>query len=384
MVILDVLRGDAMKFEKSNAPIIYKLLLTFGVVGFNFIYIDDINYFWLSLYLWINIGFFLFMELCEKKKTKNIISIVQIGILIFFVSKNMKLSLIFVAIIIIENVKFDIWGMLIIGLMMAMSIFVMFDLQQGFFYLYSVGTYFVAVYFQDLYKENLRRVEDLENKERKELIRVKRNTKRSLEKSRQNIKLARLEERNELGRRMHDKVGHTIAGSLLRLEAVKIVMGMDKDKCEEMLDEVIDNLRNGMEDIRDIIHKTAPSKEEMGINRIRNILVEKLNNTEICFDVTVEGDLGVITYSLWNTIEDFVVEMSTNSIKYSNCSKMSFHMNIMHKMIKVQFSDNGEGVDKVIKGYGLSKIDEEIISLGGKFILDGTNGFSGIILINRG
>lgn len=373
-----------MKIEKSKSSIIYKILLTVGVVGFNIVYTDNINYFWLSLYLWVNIGVFVLLELCSKKKTKNMITIIHFGILMFFTSKNMKLSLIFVAVFVIEKVKFNIWGMLTIGIIMAISSFAMFNLQEGFFYLYSVSTYFTAVYFQDLYKEKIRRVEDLESKERKELIRIKNNTKRTLEKSKQNIKLARLEERNELGRKMHDKVGHTIAGSLLRLEAVKIVMDADKDKGQVMLDEVIDNLRSGMEDIRDIIHKTAPLKEEIGISRVRNILAEKLNNTEIDFDVIVEGDLCVITYSLWNTIEDFVVEMSTNSIKYSNCSRMNFHMNIMHKMIKIQFSDNGEGVDKVIKGYGLSKIDEEITSLGGKFILDGTNGFSGVILMKRG
>ncbi|MGL4656344.1 MAG: sensor histidine kinase [Sarcina sp.] len=373
-----------MKGKKLNTPITYKILLTLGVVGFNLVYVEDISYFWLSLYLWINIGFFMLLELYQNRKTRNMITLAHFVTLMFFTSKNMKLSLIFVSVFIIERIKFNIWGFLIIGFFMTISSFIILNLQQGFFYLYSVTTYFTAIYFQNLYKIKIKKLENLESKERKELLRVKTNNKRTLEKSKQNIKLARLEERNELGRKMHDKVGHTIAGSLLRLEAVKIVMNVDKEKGEEMLDEVINNLRNGMADIRDIIHKTAPLKEEIGINRIRNVLAEKLNNTEINFDVTVDGDLSIITYSLWNTIEEFVVEMSTNSIKYSNCSKMSFHMNIMHKMIKIQFSDNGKGVDKVIKGYGLNKIDEEIASLGGKFILDGTNGFSGVILINRG
>ncbi|MGL5577062.1 MAG: sensor histidine kinase [Sarcina sp.] len=373
-----------MYIDKAIVSILYKVIITVGIVGFNILYTEDLNYFWVSLYLWVNIGFFVLSELCQNRKTKNIICGIQLGILIFFTSKNVKLSIIFIAIFVIERIKFNVWGNLTVTLVAIISSFVIMNLTEIFFYLYSVITYFLATYFQAFYKEKIKKIEALESLERKELLRIKNDSKRSKEKSKQNIKLARLEERNELGRKMHDRIGHTIAGSLLRLEATKIIMEVDKDRGNVMLDEVIENLRTGMEDIRDIIHKTAPLKEEIGINRIRNILMEKLSNTQINYEMEFDGDLSVISYKLWNTIEDFVVEMSTNAIKYSECSKMNFHVNIMHKMIKVQFSDNGIGTDKIIKGYGLSKIEEEITSLGGKFILDGKYGFSGIILINRG
>ena len=61
---------------------------------------------------------------------------------------------------------------------------------------------------------------------------------------------ARLEERNEISTRLHDKIGHTISGTLLQLEATKIILDMNPKKAPSMLDICINNLREGMDDIR--------------------------------------------------------------------------------------------------------------------------------------
>ncbi|MGL4761805.1 MAG: sensor histidine kinase [Sarcina sp.] len=372
-----------MFLSKSNIYIILKSIMMVGVVGFNLAFNQKVNYFLLALYIWINIGFFIFNEFCKSEKYKKFCEVVQIILLILFSIKGIKLSLITIVMIFVTKIKFDIWGgLLSLGFLIITSMIIESN-TEVLFYLYLSILYMFMYYCNTNLFDRIIKLEKLEDKGRNELIKLKDKSEKSLEKSKQNIKLARLEERNELGRKMHDRIGHIIAGSLLRLEAAKIVMGIDKVKGEVMIDEVTDNLRSGMEDIRDIVHKTTPLKEEIGINRIRNLLIEKLNHSGIDFEVSFSGDLSVIEYSLWNTIEEFVVEMSTNSIKYSRCSKMNFHIDIMNKIIKIQFKDDGVGGDKVVKGYGLSKIEEEVISIGGRFIIDGKNGFNAVILINK-
>jgi len=43
--------------------------------------------------------------------------------------------------------------------------------------------------------------------------------------------------------------------------------------------------------------------------------------------------------------------------------------------------DNGIGFHKINKGMGLSGLEEKVVEKKGKFILDGGNGFSAIILL---
>ena len=337
----------------------------------------------IGLYIWSNIGFFILNEFYKNKKVKGIIRIIHYFILIFFSFKNINLNLILITILMVEKIKITVWGCSSIGIVLILTSTLINNNIDIIFYLYSCLAYIFIYQVISGYLEKISLIEILEQKGRNELFKLQNKSERNIEKSKQNIKLARLEERNELGRKMHDKIGHIIAGSLLRLEASKIIMIKDKLKGESMIDEVIENLRNGMADIREIIHKITPLKEEIGINRIRSIFLKKLNNTGINFDVSFDGDLSIISYEVWSMAENFIVEMSTNSIKYSGGNKMNFHIDVMNKIIKIQFKDNGIGGEKIIKGYGLSKIEEEVISIGGKFIVDGKNGFNAVILINK-
>ena len=53
-------------------------------------------------------------------------------------------------------------------------------------------------------------------------------------------------------------------------------------------------IREGMEEIRMTLRNIKPSEEELGINRIRKILDEKIKDTDIKGKVTYNGDLDKV------------------------------------------------------------------------------------------
>ena len=56
-------------------------------------------------------------------------------------------------------------------------------------------------------------------------------------------------------------------------------------------------------------------------------------------------------------------------------------MEVLNTLLKVEIKDDGIGCIKIIKGLGLSGIEERTMNLNGKVIIDGSNGFSVIILL---
>lgn len=192
---------------------------------------------------------------------------------------------------------------------------------------------------------------------------------------------ARLEERNEISIRLHDKIGHTISGTLLQLEAAKIIFDVDPKKSISILDSCINNLREGMDDIRAVLRNIRPKEEELGINRIKKILDEKIKGTNIKGKVKYEGDLEKISFKIWLLFIQVTTEITTNSIKYSNCDLIAINLEVLKKFIKLEIKDNGIGCQNIKKGIGISSIEERVENLGGKLILNGDEGFSVIILI---
>lgn len=199
--------------------------------------------------------------------------------------------------------------------------------------------------------------------------------------SEQNIRMAKLEERNRIGREMHDKIGHVLAGSIMRLEASKIILNSDKEKGISMMDESIENLREGMNDIREIIHKITPKRDEIGINRIKNELNEKFINSGIKISFNTLGDLDKVSFNKWIIFERIVMELSTNTLKYAECKNVALSFEVLNKIIRFSFKDDGNGNINLKKGFGLSKIEEEVMNNDGVMTINSADGFQVIITL---
>ncbi|WP_160674688.1 histidine kinase [Clostridium sp. C8-1-8] len=190
-----------------------------------------------------------------------------------------------------------------------------------------------------------------------------------------------LEERNSLSQKMHDKIGHTIAASLMQLEAAKYIMKGDSDKATEMLNSSIKVLREGMDDIRITLRKIKPVTEQLGINRVKMILEECTKGTELKYMLVYTGDLDRIRYNHWSIILDSIKESLTNTIKYSNASRIEVNIDVLNKVIRVFIKDNGIGIDNIKKGLGLIGIEQRCIDCGGNALFDGSDGFVVTLLL---
>jgi signal transduction histidine kinase len=196
--------------------------------------------------------------------------------------------------------------------------------------------------------------------------------------------LSQLEERNSLAQKIHDKVGHTIAGSIIQLEAASMIIEKDRDKAAGIIAAVTDNLKDGMESIRSTLRSIKPAPEQLGVNRLKLILEEFSMNHAIKTTLSYTGSLDAITHFQWKIIMDNIKEALTNALKYSSATKIIVKLEVMTRLIKAEVKDNGNGTLSIKKGMGLTGMEERAENAGGKLILDGSSGFSVITILPIG
>lgn len=184
----------------------------------------------------------------------------------------------------------------------------------------------------------------------------------------------RLKERNIISQKLHDKIGHTIAGSLMQLEAVNLI-SKENETVNKMIGNVINSLRDGMGEIRLVLKSIKPNKSQIGINNIRFMLNEFKEKTNIETYFEFKGNIDLISYNVMKVIIESLEETLTNVIKHSNGDKFNVNIEVMNKFIRVEFKDNGSINKNIEKGMGLLGIEERASKVNGKVTFMFKKGF---------
>ncbi len=191
--------------------------------------------------------------------------------------------------------------------------------------------------------------------------------------------ITQMEERNRISQNIHDTIGHTLAGSLMQLQALKIMITEEGQK--EILNRVINELKNGMDDTRKVLKKIKPDNNENGFNTLKKLCMKlEDNGIEIILKYNCHEDIPVY---YWNIINTNIKEVFTNLLKYSCASKVNITFEEMNKFIKIEVKDNGKGCKNIKKGMGIRGIEERVGIIGGKIITHGDCGFSIIQIIPK-
>ena len=317
----------------------------------------------------------------NNKKIKLIIFLIEKFILVFLILKGYLL--------VIGLLVIDIFKVLIEKKLNVVNILII--IATGFYLrnfndieiLMIVMVFTLVILIKE--DENNKQINNLQNLELNQRNEIKKLNKKLIKEKEDRDQILRtsiLEERNIISAKLHDKIGHVISGTLLQLEATKIIMEDDRKRAEGFIDKSISNLRNGMDDIRMTLRNIRPQKEELSINRLKNLLEEKLKNTRIKGRVNFKGNLDKVTNEMWRLFFEILMEGSTNSIKYSKGSNIEVNIEVLNKMIKFEVKDDGRGCLNLRKGIGLNSIEEKVRDEKGKLIINGERGFSLIVLIS--
>lgn len=238
------------------------------------------------------------------------------------------------------------------------------------------GLSYVIYAMAKSYSERYMSLETQADKMRKDMQRLTKSFNENKEFLRQSEYTFKLEERNRLSQEIHDKIGHSMTGALIQMEAAKSLMDIDKEKAKELLTNSINISKDGIEEIRLTLKNLKPPKEQLGINRLKLIIDEFMEKSRIKTSLSYKGDIDRISYIQWKIILENISEAFTNSMKYSEAANISVKVEVLNKYIKAEVKDNGKGERLIKKGLGIIGMEERTAAVDGKIIVDGSNGFS--------
>lgn len=184
-----------------------------------------------------------------------------------------------------------------------------------------------------------------------------------------------LEERARISQALHDKLGHSINGSLYKLEAAKLLIGSQPEKSAGILQEVIDNLRGSMDEIRVILRNERPDKKRMAMKSLQ-ALCDECEAYHIRTTLTLEPEDGRIPEPIWEVILDNSFEAVTNSLRYSGCDEITIRILVLGEVVRCTVSDNGRGAEHVTDGMGIQGMRQRVRNAKGYLDIQSRNGFT--------
>lgn len=195
--------------------------------------------------------------------------------------------------------------------------------------------------------------------------------------------LSKLEERNQIAQKLHDELGHTITGSIMQLEAAKTVLSKKETEAAGFLDKTTQALQSGLASIRTVLSDIKPSAAQLGHQQLKEFISAYNADNEYQIETEHLKNIESLSSAMWSVIIDNLKEFLTNSIRHGDASKTVVTFSLLNKIIKIEFRDNGDGCKIIERGMGLNGMEERTSLIEGTLIIDGSDGFSIIMIFKR-
>ena len=184
------------------------------------------------------------------------------------------------------------------------------------------------------------------------------------EKTKQNAQLNLFlaeNERNRIGRDLHDSLGHTFAMLSVKAELAQQFLQMEAyDKAAKELQEVQEISKKSMADVRRIINDLKNRTLDEELVTIRAML--EMSGVQV--EIDNQLNVASIPPSQQSTISMILLEAATNIIKHAQAKKSWFSLVKKDEKLILDIQDDGCGFQK-LTGRELHSIRERLSALSG-------------------
>jgi signal transduction histidine kinase len=196
----------------------------------------------------------------------------------------------------------------------------------------------------------------------------------------QSRSLAVAEERDRIGRDLHDGVIQSIYAAGLTLEDIASRADEEPQEVRPRIDSVVGDLNQSIADIRSYIMDLRPRElQGRGLDEALASLVRYLEDrTGVKVKIDVPVDMSVLSeqyaVNLWHVFQ----EAFSNIEKYANATTVTLSLTISEDTLTLDIADDGVGFDletaELGRGYGLPNIKDRAERLGGMLLIESALG----------
>ena len=209
-----------------------------------------------------------------------------------------------------------------------------------------------------------------------------------LRRSREELVATREEERRRLRRDLHDELGPSLAGSLMKLGAARSLMAAEPARATALLDDLETDARAMIDEIRRIAHGLRPpALDELGLlGVLRQRIVtfdEGPSDPRLRVSLEAPDQLPALPAAVEVAALRIALEGLTNAARHSRASNACVALGIDGDVLVVSVTDDGIGLSaNASPGVGLASMRERADELGGSLTIETPDG-GGTVVVAR-
>lgn len=203
---------------------------------------------------------------------------------------------------------------------------------------------------------------------------------------------ARLLERENISRNIHNSVGHSITAAIMTLDAADLLYDVKPDEARRKMNDANNRIRDSLESVRRAVRALDDDNKELTAGELKSeldlIIAQFVIDTgtevyqdysEITDDLRMEHDHALF-------LTGVLKELLTNGIKHGHANEFTVILSGDHAHVKLCVSDNGcsdfcpeNCKQRIEKGFGIKKIISYAKKYGGKTAFENENGFRSMV-----
>ena len=190
-----------------------------------------------------------------------------------------------------------------------------------------------------------------------------------LQSSREQIVVAREEERRRIRNDLHDGLAPTLSSFQLQLGAIRRLMVVNPGEAETIIQELGRDLKQATQDIRDLVyHLRPPMLDELGL--IGAIQSLGLLDDHLQLELDVPDPMPPLSAATEVALYRIVTEAVHNVAKHADATVCAIRITLDPGALSLTITDNGRGLPAgYSSGIGHESMAERAAELGGTFSL---------------
>lgn len=184
-------------------------------------------------------------------------------------------------------------------------------------------------------------------------------------------------ERQQISMELHDNVNQIMAASILNIDFIKMNLKDDKE-LGAIIDNVKNYIRNGIDELRRISHRLAPSVDQMvSLEEKIKTVIDTMN---ISKEIAVSYQFDKLKKPLNDDVQlamyRILQEQFSNIVKYAKASSVEIAVQRQSRHLLMSVKDNGVGFNTSFKksGIGLENIRRRAKAFNGKVNIQSSPG----------
>lgn len=207
-------------------------------------------------------------------------------------------------------------------------------------------------------------------------------------------KNARLEERENISRNIHNSAGHSLTAAIMTLEAADMLFLHAPDTARKKMNIANERIRTALNTIRHAVRVLDSEDKFISADDFISELTAVTDNFVMDTGIVIHTDFSEISGNLsiphehTEFLTGAVQELLTNGVRHGGADQYIIYLSADVGHIKISISDNGKSdfssknqSEKIKNGFGLKKLISYVEKCGGTIMFANENGFKTVVTL---